>query len=132
MVGDAIERLLMVGDPGQLEPFTTVDATRWTGLEASPLTPSPQAGREQAVVSFKNRAYEIFSNLYYDDPQSPNSEWPVPDSEDPDQPHAPQLLSWDGRVLGYDSVADVADILCEGEYRTLTNAILDKLGRPTL
>ncbi len=96
------------------------------------MTPSPQAGREQAVVSFKNRAYEIFSNLYYDDPQSPNSEWPVPDSEDPDQPHAPQLLSWDGRVLGYDSVADVADILCEGEYRTLTNAILDKLGRPTL
>lgn len=96
------------------------------------MTPSPQAGREQAVDSFKNRAYEVFSNLYYDDPQSPDAEWPVPDSEDPDQPHSPQLLSWDNRVFGYDSVADVADIVCEGEYRTLTNAILGKLGRPTL
>lgn len=96
------------------------------------MTPSPQAGREQALVSFKNRAYEVFSNLYYDDPQSPDAEWPVPDSEDPDQPHSPQSLSWDNRVFGYDSVADVADMLCEGEYRTLTNAILDKLGRPTL
>ncbi len=96
------------------------------------MTPSPQAGREQSVASFKDRAYEAFSDLYYDDPQSPDPEWPVPDSEDPDQPHSPQLLSWDNRVFGYSSVADVADILCEGEYRTLTNAILDKLGRPTL
>ena len=96
------------------------------------MTPSPQAGREQSVASFKSRAYEVFSDLYYNDPQSSDAEWPVPDSEDPDQPHSPQLLSWDNRVFGYDSVADVAEILCEGEYRTLTNAILDKLGRPTL
>ena len=96
------------------------------------MTPSPQAGREQSVVSFKNRAYEVFSDLYYDDPQSSDGEWPVPDSEVPDQPHSPQVLSWDNRVFGYGPLTDVADILCEGEYRTLTNAILDKLGRPTL
>lgn len=41
--GDRVERLLMVGDPGQLEPFTPVDDERWSGLEASPLTPSPHA-----------------------------------------------------------------------------------------
>lgn len=96
------------------------------------MTPSPQAGREQAVNSFNNRAFDVFSNLYYDDPQSPDAEWPVPDPEDPEQPHSPQLLSWEIRVFGYDSVTDVADILCEGEYRTLTNAILGKLGRPKL
>ena len=61
-----------------------------------------------------------------------DAEWPVPDSEDPDQPHFPQVLSWDIRVFGYDSLADVADFLCEGEFRTLTNSILQKLGRPTL
>ncbi|MFM9965131.1 MAG: tyrosine-protein kinase family protein [Planctomycetaceae bacterium] len=96
------------------------------------MTPFPQAGREQAVATFKSQAYEVFSNLYYDDAQSPNAVWPVPDSEDPDQPHSPQVLSWDTRVFGYGPLTDIAGILCEGEYRTLTNAILDKLGSPTL
>lgn len=96
------------------------------------MTPSPQAGRDQAVASFSSQAYEVFSNLYYDDPQSPNAVWPVPDSEDPDQPHSPQVLSWDYRVFAYGPLNDVANILCEGEYRTLTNAIIAKLGRPAL
>ena len=96
------------------------------------MTPFPQAGREQALVSFKNRGFEVFSNHYYDKRQSPNSWWSVPDSQDSDQPHSPQVLSWDNRVFSYGPLTDIADILCEGEYRILTNAILNKLGRPTL
>jgi hypothetical protein len=41
--GDALEKLLLVGDPGQLEPFTPVETDRWTGSAASPLMPSPRA-----------------------------------------------------------------------------------------
>jgi AAA domain len=41
--GGTVERLLQVGDPGQLEPFTTVDDSRWVGQETSALTPAPQA-----------------------------------------------------------------------------------------
>ena len=95
------------------------------------LAPPPPT-REQATSTFKDRAYDVFSELYYDDSSAADAEWPVPDSEDPDQPHFPQVLSWDIRVFGYDSLADVADFLCEGEFRTLTNSILQKLGRPTL
>ncbi len=96
------------------------------------MTPSPQAGRAQAVASFKNRAYEVFSDRYYNDPDTSNAEWPVPDSEDVEQPHMPQLVSWDSRVFAYDTVADIADTLCEGDYRNLTNHILQKLGRNAL
>lgn len=41
--GDLVERVVLVGDPGQLEPFTVVDDTRWRGLDATPLTPAPHA-----------------------------------------------------------------------------------------
>lgn len=30
------ERMLLVGDPGQLDPFTTVETERWTGLRHDP------------------------------------------------------------------------------------------------
>ena len=42
-VGARIDRLLTIGDPGQLEPFTTVETERWTGLGASPITPAPRS-----------------------------------------------------------------------------------------
>jgi hypothetical protein len=32
------ERALFVGDPGQLDPFSTVDTERWTGLSWDPMT----------------------------------------------------------------------------------------------
>ncbi len=43
--GDRMERLLMVGDPGQLDPFTTMETGRWTGQDASALAPAPSAIR---------------------------------------------------------------------------------------
>lgn len=35
-VADLFDRLMCVGDPGQLAPFTTVDDSLWKGLEYSP------------------------------------------------------------------------------------------------
>lgn len=40
--GGRISRLLLIGDPGQLEPFTTVETSRWAGLAASPIAPAPR------------------------------------------------------------------------------------------
>lgn len=36
-IGDRFDRIEMVGDPGQLSPFTSVDTDRWTGLSADPV-----------------------------------------------------------------------------------------------
>jgi len=41
--GARADRLLMIGDPGQLEPFTTIETARWTGLEASAVAPAPRS-----------------------------------------------------------------------------------------
>jgi hypothetical protein len=41
--GHLLERLALVGDPGQLEPFTELDTARWTGLAASAVSPGPAA-----------------------------------------------------------------------------------------
>lgn len=39
-VAGRFERALFVGDPGQLDPFSTVDTTRWTGLTWDPMQSS--------------------------------------------------------------------------------------------
>lgn len=36
-VAGRFERALFVGDPGQLDPFSTVDTLRWTGLDWDPM-----------------------------------------------------------------------------------------------
>ncbi len=39
-VADLFPRALMVGDPGQLDPFTPVDDARWRGQADGPVTPA--------------------------------------------------------------------------------------------
>ncbi|MEV4404573.1 AAA family ATPase [Actinoplanes sp. NPDC049598] len=39
-IADLADRLLLVGDPGQLSPFTTLNTTRWVGLPHSPVRPA--------------------------------------------------------------------------------------------
>src|SRR5205085_7253379 len=53
--GGRIDRLVTIGDPGQLEPFTTVESLRWAGLDASPIAPAPRsiaARRADEVMTF--------------------------------------------------------------------------------
>lgn len=39
-VGQIFKRALMVGDPGQLDPFSPIDDTRWRGYSDSPINPA--------------------------------------------------------------------------------------------
>ena len=39
-VGQIFERALMVGDPGQLDPFSPIDDTRWRGYSDGPINPA--------------------------------------------------------------------------------------------
>jgi len=62
--GAHVERLLLVGDPGQLDPFTELEAGRWAGLEASALTPAPRA--VQASWSGAPRVFGLPATLRLD------------------------------------------------------------------
>ncbi len=91
---------------------------------------SPQgAVREEEIRNFKERSFQVFCDSYYDSPDTPGAEWPVPDLESKESPHFPAVLTWDVRVTGYSSIAEVADIVCEGEYRALSSFILERVGR---
>lgn len=39
-VGQIFKRALMVGDPGQLDPFSPIDDTRWRGYSDGPINPA--------------------------------------------------------------------------------------------
>lgn len=39
-VGQVFERALLVGDPGQLNPFSPIDDTRWRGYADGPINPA--------------------------------------------------------------------------------------------
>lgn len=91
---------------------------------------SPQGSvREDEIRDFKERSFEVFCTNYYDVLGAPDAEWPVPDPESIESPHFPAVITWDVRVAGYSSLADVVEFLCEGEYRTLSTFILEKVGR---
>ncbi|MCY2966356.1 MAG: ParA family protein [Planctomycetota bacterium] len=85
--------------------------------------------RERQVREFRERSFDLFAENYFDPQQSDSSEWPVPDPESIDSPHFPAVISWDSRVAGYSHLADVADFLCEGEYRRLVATLLERSGR---
>lgn len=86
------------------------------------------AGKEEAVRRFKQRSHEVFARSYYDAFDSTGGEWPVPDLEAVESPHFPVLLPWNERVLGYREIGDIFDELVGSEYRSLTTALLERLG----
>ena len=77
-IGALTERLLMVGDPGQLAPFTTADATHLRGLELSPLQTAaatvlltqPDARRIALPVSWRlpQNAVDLLAPSFYEQP----------------------------------------------------------------
>ncbi len=92
---------------------------------------APPSGpvREHEIRSFKEQSYQTFCDHYYDPPDSGQGEWPVPDPESVESPHYPHILSWNPGLQASQSLADIASLLCEGEYRSLAAAILERLGR---
>lgn len=74
-IGSMMESLLLVGDPGQLAPFTTADDTRFRGRPLSPvetaaatiLTTQPGSARFTLPVSWRlpSHAVTLISNAFY-------------------------------------------------------------------
>lgn len=77
-IGGLMERLLLVGDPGQLDPFTTADQTLFRGMPLSPietaaatiLTTHPDTSRINLPVSWRlpHSAAEVISSAFYKTP----------------------------------------------------------------
>lgn len=83
--------------------------------------------REDEIRQFKERSFEVFSNYYYE--ENTDAEYPVPDLEAADSPHFPVVLGWDANLMGYSSVTQVADRLCEGDHRVMSQFVLERVGR---
>jgi hypothetical protein len=96
------------------------------------LAPPPGPIRDQAVKEFKERSFDVFRDNFFDSAAKVDSEWPVPDPQSQESPHFPYILTWDSRFSGYAVLTDVVEFLCEGEYRGLTNLILERTGRKPL
>lgn len=91
---------------------------------------SPNASiREKQLQRFKEKAFQVFCDNYYDSADSTAGEWPVPDPESAESPHFPFVLTWNEQVRNYLSVGDIADVLCTDEYRALSKFILEKVGK---
>ena len=77
-IGVMMESLLMVGDPGQLAPFTTADDTRFRGRPLSPvetaaatiLTTQPGTARLTLPISWRlpSHAASLVSDAFYEIP----------------------------------------------------------------
>ncbi len=77
-IGVMMESLLLVGDPGQLAPFTTADDTRFRGRPISPvetaaatiLTTQPATARLALPVSWRlpSHAASLLSDAFYEIP----------------------------------------------------------------
>ena len=77
-IGVMMSSLLLVGDPGQLAPFTTADDTRFRGRPLSPvetaaatiLTTQPETARLALPVSWRlpSHAADLISDAFYEIP----------------------------------------------------------------
>lgn len=91
--------------------------------------PFIEPGRQEQIRAFRERAFDIFQQFYYDPAESDEGEWPLPDPEDPATPHYPVVLTWDQRIAGYRQLEHIAELLTEGDYRRLYEALLERVGR---
>lgn len=79
-------------------------------------------------VRFRRRAYDIYCGEYYDAPENPSPEWPVPDEMADDQPHFPVPITHDTRIMGYSSLERISDYLCQGDFKKVVDKLAGKLG----
>jgi hypothetical protein len=93
------------------------------------LAPPLGEERDRAFQQFKERAYEVFSRDYYDEEDSAESEWPLPALEDEDSPHYPIALAFDPLIQRYQTIAEVADRLTQGDFTHFASRIMNRLGR---
>jgi len=94
------------------------------------LAPEPGEKREEAFQRYLSRAYQLFSDHYYDEPEAdPEEAMPLPAMDDPTQPHYPMVLGFDPIVQRYQRAADIADRLASGDFQTFAALLLERVGR---
>lgn len=92
------------------------------------VSPAGEVRKEQ-IQKFKETSFQVFSDNYYNAPDDGKAEWPVPDPESTESPHFPAVVSYNERLAGYSSLTEVADVLCEGEHKAVSQFILAKVGK---
>jgi hypothetical protein len=89
------------------------------------MEPPPGAIRDAARARFLDKSYDAFLVHYYTGP-----EWdPAPDIGQPDAPHMPFPIPYRAELAGYQSLADVAEILTAEHYREFTKRIASAVGK---
>jgi hypothetical protein len=94
------------------------------------LAPGPTAAdREEREKVFLNRAYDLFSEAYYDSADDQAAQWPLPAVDAADEPHFPIAVGFSEDVKRATSLPVVADLLTQGEFQKFFNWLLSRLGR---
>jgi hypothetical protein len=95
-------------------------------LTVHAMEPPPGDVRRQARDRFLSMSYDIFMDEYYvdDDSKVP------PNVDDQDAPHFPFRIAHNPALSGYQSLADVAEVLTMEPYSSLAERLADMLGKP--
>ena len=96
-------------------------------LVQASVPPPPIA--ETSKARFLARSHEVFSNLYYARPEEdPDDKFYVlEDRDSTDAPHYPISLAHDLQIMGYQSATEVADRLCEGDFKRLATILRNRV-----
>ncbi|MEW5817590.1 MAG: P-loop NTPase [Spirochaetota bacterium] len=92
------------------------------------MAPTPGNDREVARTRFLEQSYNVFSYNYYSEEEDGEA-WVLPAMDTEGQPHYPIVLGFDPQIQRYDQVADIADRLTEGDFKTFAESILERVGR---
>ena len=94
---------------------------------------APSAGsafRDEAFPRFLDKAYDLFVDcFYYPQGSAPEDGWDVPAIEDSTQPHYPIALDFDARMQQARRIEEIADTLCQNEFKGFGELVLERVGR---
>ena len=94
------------------------------------MAPDPGKEREESFQRFLERAYNVFSEKFYDEEDvDPEEGWPLPAIDASGHPHYPVVLGFDHQVQRFRQIEDIADRLSAGDFRAFSNSILERIGR---
>ncbi|MBN1205448.1 MAG: AAA family ATPase [Myxococcaceae bacterium] len=89
--------------------------------------PSTDPARKARVEQFIDRAYQLFTDRFYD--ADPNGEWPVPAIEDATRPHHSFAIGFDSELQRARALRDMVTPLTQGDYKAFSTWLLERLGR---
>ncbi len=99
------------------------------------LVPADIEASRLAIEAFSERARSTFTDLYYaEEPEDPSDDrfWDVRDLDNEDAPHLPVPIAYEGRLVHFRDIVEVADLLAESAaYRSLEERIAGRFEQET-